>query len=62
MNQLKTQIENERKRIKKSMLNNQTMKFEANKTKISEKILDELILLKFEFTVIIYFFKLFENM
>jgi hypothetical protein len=62
MNQLKTQIENERKSIKKSMLSNQTMKFEANKTKISEKILGELILLKFEFTVIIYFFKLFENM
>jgi len=51
MNEFKTQIEEERKSIKKSIFSYH-MKFERNKTKIDEKILGELILPKFVFTVI----------
>jgi len=51
MDELKKQIEKERKNVKKSILGNQIIKFEANKTDIHEEILGKLINLKFDFTV-----------
>jgi len=58
MDEMKIQIEKERKNIKKSMFGNQIMKFEANKTKIDEEILGKLILPTFDFTVnILSYFK-----
>ncbi len=53
MDELKEQIEKERKNIKKSMFDNQIMKFEVNVTQLNEEILGKLILRKFYFTVII---------
>jgi len=52
MDELKEQIEKERKNIKKSMFDNQIMKFEVNVTQLNEEILGKLFLLKFDFTVI----------
>jgi hypothetical protein len=52
MDELKEKIEKERKNIKKSMFDNQIMKFEVNVTQLNEEILGKLILRKFDFTVI----------
>jgi len=53
MDELKKQIEKERKIIKKSMFDNQIMKFEVNVTQLNGEILGKLILREFDFTVII---------
>jgi len=52
MDELKEQIEKERKNIKKSMFDNQIMKFEVDVTQLNGEILGKLILRKFDFTVI----------
>ena len=67
MDELKKQIEKERKNLKKNILNNQIMKFVANKTKTVEEFLGTLKQQTFEFTVIfkvyfIYFYFLFNLM
>jgi len=65
MDELKKQIEKERKNIKKSMFGNQIMKFEANITLLNEEILGTLYDHTLDFTVIIseYFFTLnFDNL
>jgi hypothetical protein len=59
MNELINQIEEERKNIKKSIIGNQIMKFEANKTKIDKEILGTLILSKYDFTVVILIIDIF---
>jgi hypothetical protein len=50
MEELKNQLEKERKKIKKSMLGNQIMRFYI--TPLNEEILGKLILSTFNFTVI----------
>jgi hypothetical protein len=50
---LKKKIEKERKNIKKSIFNNQCMKFEANTTSLDEASLGKLIQDTFDFDVII---------
>jgi hypothetical protein len=52
MDELKEKIEEERKNIKKSMFDNQIMKFQVNVTQLNEEILGKLILRNFDFTVI----------
>ena len=52
MDELKEQIEEERKKFKKSICGNQIMKFQVNVTQLNEEILGKLILRNFDFTVI----------
>jgi hypothetical protein len=52
MSELKEKIETERKNIKKSMFENQIMRFEANKTLLEKDFLGKLILGKFDLDVI----------
>ncbi len=54
MNELKTQIEEERKNIKKSMFGNKIMKFEANTNTIDGEILGKLVYSTFNFTLVIF--------
>jgi len=51
MSVLKTQIEEERKFIKKSIFGNKILKFEANSTSIDEEFLGKLIYRTLDFTV-----------
>ena len=53
MDELKAKIEEERKNIKKSMFDNQIMKFETNTATIGEEFLGKLMQHTFDFTVII---------
>ena len=53
MNELKMQIEKERKNIKKSIFGNQIMKFETNSNKAGEEFLGKLTYHILDFTVII---------
>jgi hypothetical protein len=57
--ELKTKIEKERKNIKKSVFDNQFLKFEANTTSIDEALLGKLIQDTFDFDVISLILKLF---
>ena len=56
MNELKTKMEKERKNIKKSMCDNQIMKFKSNKTTIGEKFLGRLCECEIDFSVIFFIF------
>ena len=56
IDELRTQIEKERKNMKKVMFDNQTMKFEANKATINEPFLGRLIYQNIELSVTIYIY------
>jgi len=53
MEELKNQLEKERKKFKKSICDNQIMKFEVNIHPLNEEVLGKLFLRIFNFTVII---------
>ena len=55
IDQLRTQIEKEKKNMKNAMFDDQIMKFEATKASITEKILVKLIYKNIDFIIIFKF-------